>query len=122
MKDSLMDESRTRNFTQSGTGLIEIDGVAVHARWRMTGIQDYKVGAGAAQDGLRKEIAVSLFFDKLADEAEQVQLLLEKVQADKTRELECKLPRATAAVYFQEIRAGQSGDPVGVIFGNKPRN
>ena len=87
----------------------------------MTGTQDYTVGAGAAQDGVRKEIAVSLFFDKLADEAERVQMLLEKVQADKTRELECKLPRATAAVYFQEIREDQSGAPIGVIFGNKPR-
>ena len=116
-----MDEPRSRNFTQSGTGLIEIDGVALHARWRMTGVQDYTVGAGAATDGLRKEIAVSMFFDKLPDEAEQVQTLLERIQADKTRKLACKLPRTTASVYFREICADQSGAPFGVIFGNAPR-
>ncbi len=116
-----MDESRSRSFAQNGTGLIEIDGVALHARWRMTGIQDYTVGAGSAVDGLRKDIAVSIFFDNLPDEAELVQTLLEKIQADKTRKLECKLPRATASVYFQEICSDQSGAPSGVIFGSKPR-
>ena len=121
MKVPLMDEPRSRNFTESGTGLIEIDGVAIHARWRMTGVQDYTVGAGTAVDGLRKEIAVSMFFDNLPDEAEQAQTLLESVQADKTRKLVCKLPRTTASVYFREICANQSGAPFGVIFGNKPR-
>lgn len=120
MKDLQMDETRSRNFTQSGTGLIEIDGVAVHARWRMTGIQDYTVGAGTATDGLRKDIALSMFFDKLPEEAEQVQTLLEKVQADKTREVPCKLPGTDAKVYFREICADQKGAPIGVIFGNKP--
>ena len=121
MKDLMTDESRSRNFAQSGTDLIEIEGVALHARWRMTGIQDYTVGAGAALDGLRKDIAVSMFFDNLPDEAELVQTLLEKVQADKTRKFECKLPRATASVYFREICADQSGAAIGLVFGNKPR-
>lgn len=121
MKEPLMDESRSRNFAQSGTGLIEIDGVAIHARWRMTGIQDYTVGDGAAIDGPRRDIAVSMFFDKLPDEAELAHALLEKVQAGKTRKLACKLPRTTASVYFREICADQSGAPFGVIFGDKPR-
>ena len=116
-----MNESRSRNFTQSGTGLIEIDGVAIHARWRVTGVQDYTVGAGAAVDGLRNDIAASVFFDKLPDEAEQVQTLLVQVQADKARKLECKFGRMTASVYFREICENQSGDPTGVIFGSSPR-
>ncbi len=116
-----MDELRSRGFAQSATGLIEIDGVAIHARWRMTGVQDYTVGVGAAKDGLRKDIVISMFFDNLPEEAELAQTLVEKIQADKTRKLVCKLPRTTAAVYFSEICADQSGSPIGVIFGSKPR-
>ena len=116
-----MGESRSRNFAHSGAGLIEIDGIAVHARWRMTGIQDYTVGAGAAIDGGRRDIAVSMFFDNLPEEAELTHTLLEKVQASKARKLACKLPRTMASVYFREVCADQSGAPFGVIFGDKPR-
>ncbi|HVW38974.1 MAG TPA: hypothetical protein VHB99_16780 [Pirellulales bacterium] len=116
-----MNESRSRNFTQSGTGLVEIEGVAIHARWRITGVQDYTVGAGAAVDGLRSDIAASVFFDKLPDEAEQVQTLLEQVQAGQARKLECKFGQTTVAVYFREICQNQSGAPTGVIFGSSPR-
>lgn len=117
-----MEESRSRNFTHSGTGLIEIDGVAIHARWRMTGIQDYTVGAGVATDGLRKDVAVSVFFDNLPDEAELVHTLLERIQADQARKLECKIGRTTTSVYFREVRTSQSGAASGVIFGSSPRN
>ena len=117
-----MNEPRSRNFTQSGTGLIEIDGIAIHARWRMTGIQDYTVGAGAAVDGDCRDIAVSMFFDNLPDEAELAHALLGKIQDGRTRKLACKLPRTTASVYFREICADQSGAPFGVIFGSAPRS
>lgn len=116
-----MGESRSRNFAQSGAGLIEIDGIAIHARWRMTDVQHYTVGAGAAIDGDRRDIAVSMFFDNLPDEAELAHTLLEKVQAGKTRKLACKLPKTTASVYFREVCADQSGAPFGVVFGDKPR-
>lgn len=117
-----MEESRSRNFTHSGAGLIEIDGVAIHARWRMTGIQDYTVGAGAATDGLRRDVAVSVFFDKLSEQAELVDTLLERIQADQARKLECKLGRTTTSIFFREVRTSQSGAPSGVVFESLPRS
>jgi len=72
-------------------------------------------------DGLRKDIAVSVFFDKLPDEAELVQTLLEQVQAGKSRKLECKLGRTTASVYFRETCTDQGGAATGLIFGSSPR-
>ena len=117
-----MGEARTRNFTESGTGLIEIDDVPVHARWRMSGTQEYAVGAGAAVDGRRTDLKVSVFFDKLPEESAAVQSLLDKVSSEQASPLELKLGRTTnPGLYFNETRTDQSGATIGMMFASAPK-
>lgn len=113
-------EQRTRSFTQSGTGLVEIDGTAVHGRWRMTGRQEYEVGEGAAIDGRRIDITVTIYFDKLPDEMTIVQELLARVSADRQRALTVDLGRTRhAALYCREVQTDNRGNPSGITFSDR---
>jgi hypothetical protein len=117
-----MDEARTRNFTESGTGLIEIQDVPVHARWRISGAQEYAVGAGSAVDGRRTGLEVAVFFDNLPEESAAVQTLLDKIGAEQARPLALKLGRTTnPGLYFNEIRTDQSGAAIGIMFASAPK-
>ncbi len=107
-----MEEQRTRNFTESGTGLIEIDGLKFHARWRMTGTQQYLAGAGASIDGRRTDVSLTVYFDKLPDERAIVDELLGRIAADQGRALAVDLGRTGhPAMYCHETRMDQSGNP-----------
>ncbi|HXT60193.1 MAG TPA: hypothetical protein VN699_16250 [Pirellulales bacterium] len=117
-----MDEARTRNFTESGTGLIEIQDVPLHVRWRISGAQEYAVGAGSVVDGRRTGLEVSVFFDNLPEESAAVQTLLDKIGAEQARPLELKLGRTTnPGLYFSEIRTDQSGAAIGIMFASAPK-
>ena len=116
-----MEEQRTRNFTQSGTGIVDIDGAKVHARWRMAGTQEYVVGAGAAVDGRRFDTSLALYFDKLPDESSVVQELLDRISADRRRPIAVDLGRSRHPVlYCQEILTDNSGNPSGIVLTDRP--
>jgi hypothetical protein len=116
-----MEERRTRNFTHSGTDLVDIDGVKLHARWRVTGTQKYVVGAGAALDGERSDIALTIYFDKLPDEGPEVQELLNRITVDPDRQIAVDLGRTVYPVlYCQETRQDQSGNPIGIALADQP--
>lgn len=116
-----MDEQRTRNFAESGVGIVDIDGVRLHARWRMSGTQQYVVGAGAALDGRRGDIAVEIYFDKMPEETELVQELLGRITADPNRPLAIDLGRSGhPGLYCVDTRTDQSGNPTGMSLGEQP--
>lgn len=115
-----MEEQRTRNFAESGTGLIDIDGLKLHARWRMTGTQQYRAGAGASIDGRRHDISIAVYFDKLPDERSTVDELLERITADPGRTLSVDLGRTGhPAMYCHETRTDQSGNPSAITLADK---
>lgn len=110
-----MEENRTRSFTHSGTDIVDVDGVKLHARWRVAGTQEYVASEGAAVDGERGDITVTIYFDKLADESTAVQELLTRIEADLDRPITVDLGRTKhPALYCQEIRRDQNGDPIGI--------
>lgn len=116
-----MEEQRTRSFTHSGTDIVEIDGVKLHARWRVAGTQEYIVGEGAAVDGERNHISLSIYFDKLPDESLPVQELLNRLAADFDQPITVDLGRAKYPVlYCHEIRRDQSGEPIGIALADQP--
>lgn len=118
-----MVEKRTRNFTESGTGPIVIGDVTVHARWRMSGVQQYAIGVGAAVDGRRTDVTVAIYFDKLPEEAPLVDDLLARLTADPGSAVDLDLVRTgMAAMYYQETRTDQSGAPTGVVFAQTPHD
>src|SRR5215469_9010136 len=115
-----MEERRTRSFTNSGTDVVDVDGVKLHARWRVAGTQEYVVGAGAALDGERSDIALTIYFDKLPDESLAVQELLNRIAADLDRPIAVDLGRTRHPVlYCQEIRRDQSGNPIGIALADQ---
>lgn len=116
-----MEENRTRSFTHSGTDIVDVDGVKLHARWRVAGTQDYVASDGAAVDGERNDIALTIYFDKLADESMAVQELLHRIAADPQRPIAVDLGRTKYPVlYCQEIRRDQNGDPMGIALTDQP--
>jgi hypothetical protein len=116
-----MEEQRTRNFAHNGTGIIEIDDVKLHARWRATGTQEYVVGAGAAVDGRRIDISLTIYFDKLPDEAAVVHELLNRITADLHRPIAVDLGRARHPLLFcQEIRTDSIGNASGILLTERP--
>jgi hypothetical protein len=116
-----MNEQRTRNFTQSETGIVDIDGLKLHARWRAAGTQEYVVGAGAAIDGRRFDISLTIYFDKLPDESPVVQQLLDRITADPQRPIAADLGRTRhAELYCQEIRTDSAGNTSGIMLTDKP--
>lgn len=116
-----MDEKRTRSFTHSGTDIVDVDGVKLHARWRVAGTQEYVVGAGAAVDGARNDIALTIYFDNLPDENLAVQELVSRIAADLDRPIAVDLGRSRYPVlYCEEIRRDQSGAPIGMALTDQP--
>lgn len=116
-----MEEQRTRNFTESGAGIIDIDGLRFHARWRMTGTQQYLAGAGASIDGRRDNISLTVYFDKLPDEKSTVEELLQRITDDRGRSLSVDLGRTGhAAMYCQDTRTDQSGNPISITLADQP--
>lgn len=116
-----MEERRTRSFTHSGTDIVDVDGLKLHARWRVSGTQAYMVGAGAAVDGERSDIALTIYFDKLAEESSAVQELLDRIAADLDRPMAVDLGHTTHPVlYCQEIMRDQSGNPLGIALADQP--
>ncbi|HEX7449656.1 MAG TPA: hypothetical protein VF306_19010, partial [Pirellulales bacterium] len=119
--NATMEEKRTRSFTHSGTDIVDVDGVKLHARWRVAGTQDYVASQGAAVDGARNDIALTLYFDKLADESMAVQELLNRIAADLEWPITVDLGRTKYRVlYCQEIRRDQNGDPIGIALTDQP--
>lgn len=115
-----MEEKRTRSFTHSGTDIVDVDGVKLHARWRVAGTQDYVASGGAAVDGERNDITLTIYFDKLADESVAVQELLSRIAADLDRPITVDLGRSKHPVlYCQEIRRDQNGDPIGIALADQ---
>lgn len=116
-----MEEKRTRNFAESGTGIIDIDGLKLHARWRMTGTQQYLAGPGASIDGRRHDISITFYFDKLADERATVDELLQRITAERQRPLAVDLGRTGhPAMYCHETRTDQSGNPSAITLSDQP--
>ena len=116
-----MEEKRTRSFTQSGTDIVDVDGVKLHARWRVAGTQQYVVGAGAAVDGERSDIVLTIYFDKLADESPAVQELVNRIVADLDRPIAVDLGRTMhPTLYCQEILRDQSSNPLGIALADQP--
>lgn len=116
-----MEEKRTRSFTHSGTDLVEVDGVQLHARWRVAGTQNYVASEGAAVDGKRNDIALTIYFDKPAEESKAVQELLDRIAADPDRPIAVDLRRTKYPVlYCQEIRRDQNGGPLGIALADQP--
>ena len=116
-----MQEQRERNFAESGTGIIDIDGVRFHARWRMSGTQAYTVGVGAAIDGRRSNISLAVYFDKLPDEGPVVQELLARIAADPQRPMVVDLGRkGHPALYCHEMGSDQSGNPSSLTLADQP--
>jgi hypothetical protein len=116
-----MEQQRTRNFAESGTGIIDIDGLRLHARWRMAGTQQYLAGAGASIDGRRNNISITVYFDKLPDERATVDELLQRIAADRRRTLAVDLGRTShPAMYWHETRIDQSGNPSGITLADQP--
>lgn len=112
-----MAENRTRDFAQSGTDVVDIDGSKLHVRWRVTGTQDYVAGDGAAVDGRQFDISLTIFFDNLPDERSVVQELLDRIIADPARPVVVDLGRTRhSQLYCQEIVADSTGTPSGIIF------
>lgn len=116
-----MEEKRTRSFTHSGTDIVDVDGVKLHGRWRVAGTQEYVVGDGAAVDGERNGIAVTIYFDKLPGESLAVQELLNRIAADLDRSITVDLGRSKHPVlYCKEILRDQSADPIGISLTDQP--
>ena len=116
-----MKEQRTRSFAQSGTGVVDVDGLDLHARWRAAGTQEYVVGAGAAVDGRRFDISLTIFFDKLPDESAAVQELLNRITVDLNRPIAVDLGRARhPLLYCQEIRIDSTGNARGIMLTEQP--
>lgn len=117
LSDPKMAEERTRRFTQSGTDIVDIDGSKLRVRWRVTGTQEYVVGDGAAVDGRRFDISLTIFFDHLPDESLLVQELLDRIVADPARPIEVDLGRSRhPRLYCQEILSDSTGTTSGIIF------
>jgi hypothetical protein len=116
-----MEQQRTRNFAESGTGIVDVDGLKLHARWRIAGTQQYLAGAGASVDGRRDNISITLYFDKLPDEAATIDELLQRITADRQRTLAVDLGRTGhPAMYWQETRMDQGGNPSGITLADQP--
>jgi hypothetical protein len=116
-----MEEKRTRDFTHSGTDIVDIDGIKLHGRWRVAGTQQYVVGTGVAVDGQRTDISLTIYFDKLADESSGVQELLDRIAVDPGRPVAVDLGRSSHPVlYCREIRHDQSGNAIGIVLADQP--
>jgi hypothetical protein len=116
-----MTEERTRTFTQSGSGVVDVDGLKLHVRWRAAGTQEYVVGAGAAVDGRRFDISLTIYFDKLPDESLVVQELLNRITADLHRPIAVDLGRTNHPVlYCQEILIDSTGSATGILLSEQP--
>jgi hypothetical protein len=116
-----MEEQRTRSFTHSDTDVVVVDGIKLHARWRLAGTQEYVIGAGAALDGERSDIGLTIYFDKLPDESLAVQELLDRIAADLERPIAVDLGRSRyPLLYCQEIRHDQRGNPIGIALADQP--
>jgi hypothetical protein len=115
-----MNEERTREFAQSGTGIVDVDGTKLHARWRLSGTQQYVVGAGSAIDGHRSDISLALYFDNLPAEMAVVQDLLDRIAADCRRPITVDLGRSNyPGLYCREVRTESSGNPSGIVFSDE---
>jgi hypothetical protein len=120
-EESMMEEKRSRSFTHSGTDIVDVDGIKLHARWRVAGTQEYMVGEGTAVDGERNDIAVTIYFDKLPDESLAVQELVDRITADLDRPFTVDLGRTKhPLLYCQEIRRDNSGVPIGIALTDRP--
>ena len=118
-----MEEQRTRNFAESGSGIIDIDGIKLHARWRMAGTQQYVVGAGAATDGPRSDISLAVYFDNLADESTVIGELLGRIATDQNRPLSVDLGHTGhRELYCRETRTDQSGNPSCITLADRPNS
>lgn len=116
-----MEEQRTRNFAESGTGIIDIDGLRLHARWRMSGTQQYVAGAGASTDGRRNDISLAVYFDRLPDETAVVEDLLRRITAQPSRPLAVDLGRTGhPGLYCLEMKNDQSGNPSSLTLTDQP--
>lgn len=110
-----MEEQRTRRFTQSGTGPIQIGDASLHARWRLSGLQEYSVGCGAATDGRQIDMTLAVYFDKLPDEAAAVEALLAQFAADASQPVTVDLGRTVLpSLFYRSTQSSANGDAIGI--------
>jgi hypothetical protein len=115
LNEARLDEQRTRRFTQSGTGPIQIGDTSLHARWRLSGLQEYSVGSGTATDGRQIEMTLAIYFDQLPDEAAVVEALLAQISADESQPLTVDLGRTVLPpLYYRSTQSNQSGAAIGI--------
>lgn len=110
-----LEEQRIRRFTQSGTGPIQIGDTSLHARWRLSGLQEYSVGSGAATDGRQIEMTLAVYFDKLPDEQAAVAALLAQFAADESQPVTVDLGRTVLPpLVYRSTQSSANGDPIGI--------
>lgn len=110
-----MDEQRTRRFTQSGTGPIQIGDTSLHVRWRLSGLQEYSVGSGTATDGRQIEMTLAVYFDQLTEEAAAIEALLARIAADDSQPITVDLGRTVLPpLFYRSTQSSQNGAAIGI--------